>query len=202
VAIGFAAGKTTQGGFAVALGTNAGVTNQASFSTVINSTGLALNAPTTGLFMAPIRNVSTSNALCWDTTTKEVSYIASKTFVIDHPLDKERYLVHACLEGPEAGVYYRGTGEITNNVSTTIDLPSYVSALATNFTVNVTPIYNKSAPSFSYACQVSEVENCSFTIYGLNGRYNWVVYGERVPVNVEPLKSETNVKGDGPYKWI
>jgi hypothetical protein len=109
--------------------------------------------------------------------------------------------VHACLEGPEAGVYYRGTGEITNNVSTTIDLPSYVSALATNFTVSVTPIYDESnLDSCNY--KVSKVKNGSFTVYGANGEFFWVVYGERVPVNVEPLKSETNVKGDGPYKWI
>ena len=30
--------------------------------------------------------------------------------IIDHPDDKEnKYLIHGCLEGPEVGVYYRGT---------------------------------------------------------------------------------------------
>jgi len=28
-----------------------------------------------------------------------------KMFVIEHPLDKEKLLAHACIEGPEAGVY-------------------------------------------------------------------------------------------------
>ena len=29
----------------------------------------------------------------------------SKSFIIDHPTDPSKYLVHVCLEGPEAGVY-------------------------------------------------------------------------------------------------
>jgi hypothetical protein len=125
----------------------------------------------------------------------------AKTFVIDHPVYKDKYLVHACLEGPEAGVYYRGTGEITDNTSTTIDLPAYADILAKNFTANVTQIYSKTTPvQCNY--QVSEVENGSFTVYGKNGRFFWVVYGERCAIDVEPLKSETNVKGTGPYKWI
>ena len=36
----------------------------------------------------------------------------TKTFIIDHPIDKNKYLVHGCLEGPEFGVYYRGKSEI------------------------------------------------------------------------------------------
>ena len=28
-----------------------------------------------------------------------------KTFIIEHPQDTEKYLIHACLEGPEVGVY-------------------------------------------------------------------------------------------------
>ena len=36
----------------------------------------------------------------------------AKTFVIDHPDDENKYLVHVCLEGPEAGVYYRGKAEV------------------------------------------------------------------------------------------
>ena len=27
--------------------------------------------------------------------------------MIDHPIDKNEYLVHACLEGHESGVYYK-----------------------------------------------------------------------------------------------
>ena len=51
-------------------------------------------------------------------TSTQAELDLKKTFIINHPLDDSKYLVHACLEGPEAGIYYRGDGEITNNEST------------------------------------------------------------------------------------
>jgi hypothetical protein len=44
--------------------------------------------------------------------------------------------------------------------------------------------------------------NGKFVVYGENGRFNWIAIGKRSSVNVEPLKSEINVSGFGPYKWI
>jgi len=38
----------------------------------------------------------------------EVLMAKSKNFIIDHPLKDGKKLVHACLEGPENGVYFRG----------------------------------------------------------------------------------------------
>lgn len=37
---------------------------------------------------------------------------STKTFVIDHPIVPQSYLVHTCLYGSEAGVYYRGNQAI------------------------------------------------------------------------------------------
>jgi hypothetical protein len=122
-----------------------------------------------------------------------------KTFVIDHPKDKERHLVHACLEGPEAGVYYRGTAEITNNHSTTIFLPDYVPGWSKDFTVTVTAIYDGKVKMYATS-QVDE--DGKFNVYGENGQFNWMAVGQRSSINVEPLKSETNMKGFGPYKWV
>ena len=122
-----------------------------------------------------------------------------KTFIIDHPKDTDRYLVHACLEGPEAGVYYRGTSEIIDNQSVTIELPSYVPGWATHISVLVTAIYDGKVKTFA----ASDVDrNGKFVVYGENGRFNWLAMGKRASVNVEPLKSEINVSGFGPYKWI
>ena len=121
-----------------------------------------------------------------------------KSFVIDHPLDENKYLVHACLEGPESGVYYRGTSEITNHHYTTIILPSYVDVLAADFTVQITHIYDGSIKTFS----VSEVKQNMFSVFGPNGRFNWIVHGKRETIETEPLKSTTDVRGDGPYRWI
>ena len=123
---------------------------------------------------------------------------AGKSFIINHPTDENKYLVHVCLEGPEAGVYYRGNGEITNNESVEVVLPHYVEKLAYNFTVQVTPIYGNKIVTLNS----SEVENNAFKVYGENAKFHWVVYGSRQEVNVEPNKADVNVKGDGPYLYI
>ena len=122
----------------------------------------------------------------------------AKTFVIDHPTNDNKYLVHACLEGPEAGVYYRGKGEITNNEYVEIKLPNYVEKLACDFTVQITPIYGNKIVTLNS----SEIENNAFKVYGENSKFHWTVYGNRHDINVEPDKSAVNVKGDGPYLYI
>lgn len=123
-----------------------------------------------------------------------------KTFIIDHPLNPAKYLVHACLEGPEAGVYYRGKAEITNEESVTVKLPDYVSSLASNFTVQLTSIYSKDRGEPNLL-EASEVENNAFQVYGKNGKFYWSVYGLRSEILVEPDKNSIVVNGDGPYKW-
>uniref|UniRef100_A0A6C0K241 Uncharacterized protein n=1 Tax=viral metagenome TaxID=1070528 RepID=A0A6C0K241_9ZZZZ len=124
----------------------------------------------------------------------------SKTFIIDHPLDNSKYLIHACLEGPEAGVYYRGKASIDNNESTTIQLPDYVAPLAKNFSIQVTSIYCKGREEPNLF-EVSEIENNQFTVYGNNGSFYWYVYGTKNDIAVEPDKSSIVVNGEGPYKW-
>jgi hypothetical protein len=123
--------------------------------------------------------------------------VSVKSFIIDHPTDKEKYLIHGCLEGPESGVYYRGTDKITNGDSVVVKLPSYVEKLANNFSVHVTPIYNGKI----VACNASRVEKGQFLVYGPNCEFDWVVYASRGAIGVEPYKKDVVVKGDGPYKY-
>ena len=143
----------------------------------------------------------TFGVMSYNNSTNEVTFNNSgtKTFVIDHPIDPSKYLVHACLEGPEVGVYYRGKGEIINSISTTITLPDYVQNLASEFTIQLTPIYEGKQINQIYA---SEVSNNSFQVYGENCKFYWLAQGKRKDIDVEPLKSETTVKGNGPYNWI
>ena len=122
----------------------------------------------------------------------------AKSFIINHPVDEEKYLVHACLEGPEAGVYYRGIGEIIDNQSSIVELPYYVDKFSTDFTIQITPIYNGKINILN----VSEVSNNTFTVYGENCKFYWNVYGKRLDINVDPLKSDVDVKGSGPYLYI
>jgi hypothetical protein len=203
IAIGTNAGQNSQGTNAIAIGNNAGLTSQASNSIVLNASGIALSGTTVSAFYVnPIRSsASTLKTLMYDDTNKEVVYSASaKTFVIDHPVDKDKLLVHACLEGPEAGVYYRGKGEVVNNKSVVIHLPSYVGAFSTDLTVQITHIYDGKVKVFS-ASEV-DVENNTFTVYGESGRFNWLVHGKRGSISIEPSKNSTTVKGDGPYKYV
>ena len=138
--------------------------------------------------------------MVYSTVSSEIT-LSTKTFVIDHPSDKDRYLVHACLEGPEAGVYYRGEGEIADNESTIIFLPDYVEAFASNFTVHLTSIFDPTLKK-GRVYEYGPVKNESFTVYGPSGKFSWIVHAKRSEVEVEPLKSSVNVKGTGPYKWI
>jgi len=118
-----------------------------------SNTNAMTNANAAGCFITPIRSADSSGfetyirLLMYDTDRNEIGYsdsidVSSKTFIIDHPIDNDKYLVHACLEGPEGGVYYRGTSEITNNKYVEIELPHYVSCLANDFTIIITPICN------------------------------------------------------------
>jgi hypothetical protein len=100
------------------------------------------------------------------------------------------------LEGPEAGVYYRGTASVQGK-SVTIELPEYVTALAKDFTVHLTC---KGSFSQVYA---SDVTKGAFVVYADKPcEFYWVVYGRRGEINTEPLRMETQVHGEGPYKWV
>lgn len=77
IAIGPNAGQFSQGTLAIAIGASAGYNVQASSSIVINATGNQLDAVTANtLLIDPIRNDTgnTTNALYYNTSTKEVTY--------------------------------------------------------------------------------------------------------------------------------
>ena len=86
-------------------------------------------------------NISGGNNIsCSGTVSGNSGSFIVKPFNIPHPSpDKEGMrLVHACLEGPENGVYFRG--RVTNQKQ--IFLPPYWKDLVdwTTITVNLTPI--------------------------------------------------------------
>jgi hypothetical protein len=120
----------------------------------------------------------------------------TKTFVINHPTKRNKYLVHACLEGPESGVYYRGSAKIKENDSVKVFLPDYTSKWF-DYTVNVTPIGKPAR-----VCSASKIVKGVFEIYGSPGLYNWTIFAKRSGIIVERDKETTVVHGDGPYRWI
>jgi hypothetical protein len=80
VAIGFAAGQNNQGANSVAIGAFAG-NSQAANSIAINANGFGspLNPTTSGFYVAPVRNASTTNPLFYDSITKEITYGTSSS---------------------------------------------------------------------------------------------------------------------------
>ena len=235
VAIGYQAGNSNQGTGSVAIGYQAGFSAQNVNSIVINATGTFLNSRTANAcYINPVRRDTSVGAepflMFYNTGTYELTYSTSastggKTFIIDHPDDTEmiqghlkRYLVHACLEGPETGVYYRGRGEVLEGEeSTIIKLPVYTRTLASDFTVQVTSIIDKGTydRKRNIPYKATCVYDNEFVVYGNKGKFNWVVQGSRGSIGggVEPFKKDNGtttgsflkdveVKGQGPYKWI
>lgn len=159
-------------------------------------------ANTIGIIQSQGNNIVLQELLGTGTVNQgSTGMTGSKTFVIEHPIDNTRYLVHACLEGPESGVYYRGEGKIINNKFITITLPNYVDKIATNLTINVTPIYDE-MNNISVSLNCSRVKNNKFNVYGKNCEFFWIVYGKRLTIEVEPYKVNSKLKGSGPYTWI
>ena len=204
VAIGSDSGKFSQGQSSIAIGNLAGNSNQSGNSIILNASGTILNGADSAFYVNPTRSLAAgtgTNQLTYNTSTSEIYLNTDKTFVIDHPQYKDKYLVHACLEGPESGVYYRGKGRIDSNLDdeTEIILPEYVKDLATDFTIQITSIGKESS---LYKTSEVNQENGTFKVFGKSGKFFWHVYGKRQSIQVEPLKSAVDIKGSGPYKWI
>lgn len=75
VAIGYGAGMLNQGTLAIAIGYKAGRLAQAGGSIALNATGGDLNPTTSGFYVNPVRNeTSTGNILQYNTSTNEIIY--------------------------------------------------------------------------------------------------------------------------------
>ena len=107
----------------------------------------------------------------------------SKSFLIDHPTKENKKLQYASLEGPENGVYARGT---TN--SAVIELPDYWSALVheDSITVVLTPIGKKQD------LYIKSKSPETVMIGGVEGSYDYVVYGERKDIDRLEIEPDGN----------
>jgi hypothetical protein len=135
------------------------------------------------------------------TVTGALNVYGTKNFVIQHPVDEDRYLVHAAAEGPTADLVYRGTSALQNG-SVDIELPSYFEAAskADGRTVFVTPKIAADGSQCNMAA--SSIENGRFTVStqgcveNCTHQFDWLVFAIRGDVETvaEPLKSEYNVR--------
>ena len=112
----------------------------------------------------------------------------SKNFIIDHPTKEGKKLLHACIEGPEAAVYFRGKS--TSNI---IEMPDYWIGLVDidTMTVDITAIGPNQDIYVESIADNGEVTIASNTEETLN--YFYVVYGERKDIgklDIEVIDAE------------
>jgi hypothetical protein len=134
-----------------------------------------------------------------------------KTFVIDHPLDENRHLIHAAIEGPEAAVFYRGESQLEDGW-VEIQLPEYFEALCAEEgrAVQLTCIADDPADEWCPVLHATYPKNGKFYV-GLGSgmairdqRFWWQVTAVRKdapPLLVEPAKEDVVVMGQGPYTY-
>lgn len=160
----------------------------------------------------PTIQMREGNGASWSWTGTYTMYVdvtAVKTFVIDHPIKQDNYLVHACAEGPTSDVFYRGTGQLQNGVAV-IELPDYFESLTEEEgrTVMITPIADETGNVANLAAH--EIYEGKFIVELAGGyviknqRFWWRVDAVRKNTSfaVEPEKSSVTVGGDGPYTYI
>ena len=142
----------------------------------------------------------------WENGIGYGSLAALKSFVIDHPTDPDRWLVHGCTEAPEAGVEYRGTVDLDENGRAQVELPAYFTAATLPDTATVHLTAELPADGMPVPIGHTPVRDGRFTIAAPGARRaTWLVKAARAdvaPLNAEPLKTETAVRGTGPYRWI
>jgi hypothetical protein len=107
----------------------------------------------------------------------------TKTFNIEHPTKKGMRLVHGCLEGPEFGMYQRGTVKSILQIEE-IPLPEYWKAMIGDYTVALTPHGN-------YNVWLEEKNKTMFKIKSnadaIDGPWSceWVAIGRRTDCSLE-----------------
>lgn len=128
----------------------------------------------------------------------------TKTFIIDHPLDPDRYLIHAALEGPTTDVFYRGVIDLKQGKATIV-LPSYVKDLIIADSESIL-LQNMTGFDTVY---VSDFDLDSNTIAIMSEQstsdasVSWELKAVRknAAFDTEPLKANLKVMGHGPYTY-
>lgn len=136
------------------------------------------------------------------------SAMVYKTFVIAHPLDEERYMLHATLEGPEGGVYYRGTARLHDGRAM-VRLPYYFEALTRREDRTILLTNIDGGDRLWVEKQDGEkIRDGVFVVVSDNPlsvqEFDWEVKAVRsdmAPLNVEPHRDEVVVQSFGPYAF-
>lgn len=168
VAIGAYAGNNNQGSNSVAIGSFAGFPVTANNAIVINGGTTSLNAPESGLYIAPIRNddSNVTNTIYYNTTTKELTY--STTAGSDYgnanvaaylPIYSGNMLTLSTVaaSGNITGNYLLGNGRFLTGITT-----SSSNILSGNSSINIP------SPGSNIAVTVSNTVSATFFTSGMS----------------------------------
>ena len=133
----------------------------------------------------------------------------TKDFVIHHPLDKQKYLIHSALEGPENGVRYRGTTTLKQGKGS-IKLPNYVSKFTDPTTATLHLISTDTGEALRIVYTNGKwLQNNTINIESENKNstkdISWTFQATRKdisPLVVTPPKNLVKIGGFGPYKIV
>ena len=108
----------------------------------------------------------------------------TKSFDIPHPIKKNMRLVHGTLEGPEFGMYQRGTIVKSHLPTEEIPLPAYWGKLVADYTVSLTPHGNYNVWLVEKHKNMFEIKSNADAI---NGPWScdWIVIGRRNDYTLE-----------------
>jgi hypothetical protein len=130
-----------------------------------------------------------------DGSTGVISKAGLNGFLIDYPNEPSKQIFYASLEGPEAGIYARGSAKLTNG-RVEVSLPAHFTAVAKpmSITVQVTPNSAK-----TYGLAVVEKSPKGFVVQELaDGRgdftFDYVVYAARGDIpEFKPIRAKDKV---------
>ena len=152
----------------------------------IGSSYAGVSAPSNGAIIEGYVGIGTSSNSYYPLYVNGTLYATSKYFIIDHPVPEKKAqhkkLLHACIEGPEVAVYFRGKNDL--NI---IKMPDYWDSLVhiDSMTVELTPIGANQDIYVDSIADNGDVTIGANTDAPLN--YFYVVYGERKDVDkLEP----------------
>jgi hypothetical protein len=133
----------------------------------------------------------------------------TKSFVQEDPADPSRAIVYACLEGPEAGTYQRGTGQLVSGRAV-IGLPDHFTKVTAEqgLTVQLTPVGEwldlyvvEKSPDRIVVAEASGREGrFDYLIQGVRKGYeNYQVVRDREEIpGLDRHKGERTIQGGAP----
>ncbi|NLL29082.1 MAG: hypothetical protein GX259_09820 [Bacteroidales bacterium] len=120
----------------------------------------------------------------------DLASLGTKSFVIEHPKQKDKLIKHYCIEAPRAINMYRGNVVLDGNGEAIVQLPDYFELINANYSYHLTPI-----GAYANLYIKEKIKDGKFKIAGgsANMEVSWTVYADR---NDDYMKKNRNTQTD------